>query len=147
LDRPDGFTGAIAATRRTLNGRRGVEVVAIDLVQTPRLLERHERRIGDHVPTIIRRDTKLEILGKPAELWRRLDIDFEVLAKADEAVLPGAADDDGKIVHRFADRYPLLHGHVVVDNQLILRVVTGKEGEQALHLLALRQGTHELVGH
>ena len=46
-----------------------------------------------------------------------------------------------------SDRHTLLHGHVVVDDQLILRVVAGKEGEQALHLLAFRQGGHELVGH
>ena len=62
-------------------------------------------------------------------------------------MLPGAAHDDGQVVHRVPDRHPLLHGHVVVDDQLVLRVVTGKEGEQALHLLALRQGGHELLGH
>ena len=45
------------------------------------------------------------------------------------------------------DRHALLHGHVVVDDQLVLRVVAGEEGEQALHLLAFRQGGHELVGH
>ena len=45
------------------------------------------------------------------------------------------------------DRHALLHGHVVVDDQLVLRVVGGVEGEQVRHLLAFFQGGHELVGH
>ena len=45
------------------------------------------------------------------------------------------------------DRHALLHGHVVVDDQLVLRVVGGVEGEQVRHLLAFLQGGHELVGH
>src|SRR6185312_15147917 len=65
---------------------------------------------------------------------------------ADEALLPGAAHDDGEVLHRGPDRHTLLHGHVVVDDQLILRVVAGEEGEQSLHLLAFRQGGQEPVG-
>ena len=36
-----------------------------------------------------------EILGEPPELRRGLDIDLEELAEEDEALLPGAAYDDG----------------------------------------------------
>ena len=41
-----------------------------------------------------------EVLGVPPELRRGLDIDLEELAEEDEALLPGAADDDGEVVHR-----------------------------------------------
>ena len=61
-------------------------------------------------------------------------------------MLPGAADNDREVVHRFSDRHPFLHGDVVVDNHFILGIVAGEEGEQALHFLTFRQSLHELVG-
>jgi len=45
------------------------------------------------------------------------------------------------------DRHALLHGHVVVYDQLVLRVVGGEEGEQVLQFLAFFHGGHELVVH
>ena len=115
-----------------LDGGGGIQVVAVDLVQALLLLELHERGIGDHFPFVVLDEQVIEILGEPPELRRGLDEDLEELAEADEALLPGAADDDGEVVHRVRDRHALLHGHVVVDDQLILRVVAGEEREQAL---------------
>jgi len=49
LHRIDGLTGGITRGRHELNGGRGVEVVARDLVQALRLLQLHESRVGDHL--------------------------------------------------------------------------------------------------
>src|SRR4029079_5614500 len=93
LDRVDGLTGAVAGSRCALNGGGGIQVVAVDLVQSLLLLERHESGGRDHFPAIVLDEYIVEILGEPAELRRCLDIDLEELAEADEALLPGAADD------------------------------------------------------
>ena len=59
-------------------------------------------------------------------------------------MLPGATDDDRQVVHRILDRHPLLHGHIVVDDQLILRVVAGEKREDTLQFLTLLQSRQEL---
>src|SRR5512135_277245 len=146
-DRVDGLPAGVAGRRRPLNGGGGVQVIAVDLVQALLLLDAHERGVGDHLPVLVLDEHILQVFGVPPELGRGLDEDLVELAEEDEALLPGAADDDGQVVHRILDRHALLHGHVVVDDQLILRVVAGEEGEQALYLPAFRQAGHELVGH
>ena len=108
---------------------------------------RHERGVGDHFPFVVLDEQVVQVLRVAPELRLGLDEDLVELVEANESLLPGAADEDVEVVHRRLDRHALLHGHVVVDDQLVLRVVGGVEGEQVRHLLALLQGGHELVGH
>jgi hypothetical protein len=53
LDRLDGLAGAVANSRRALNGGGGVQVIAGDLIQTLLLYARHERGVGDHFPFVV----------------------------------------------------------------------------------------------
>ena len=85
--------------------------------------------------------------GKPPELRAGLDEHLVELIEENEALLPSAANEDVEVVHRCLDRHALLHGHVVIDDQLVLRVVGGVEGEQVRHLLTLFQLVHERFGH
>ena len=125
----------------------GYRVVAVDFVQALRLFDRHERGVRNHFPLIVLDEHILEILGVPPELRHRLNEDLVELAEPNKALLPGAADEDGEIVHRFSDRHTLLHGHIVVDDHFVLRIVAGKKCEQALYFFAFCQRGHELVGH
>ena len=139
--------GAEARGRRALNGGGGVQVIPGDLVQTLLLYARHERRVGDHIPFVVLDEEVVQILRVAPELRPGLDEDLVELVETNESLLPGAADEDVEVVHRCLDRHALLHGDVIVDDQLVLRVVRGVEGEQVRHLLAFFQGGHELVGH
>ena len=130
-----------------MNGGGGVQVVPGDLVQALLLLDRHERGVGDHFPLVVLDEQVVQILREPPELRRGLDVDLVELVEENEALLPGAADEDVEVVQGLPDRHALLHGRVVVDDQLVLRVVGGVEGEQVRHFLAFLQGGHELVGH
>ena len=146
-DRLDGLTGAVAGSRCTLNGGGGIHVIAIDFVQSLLFLDRHERGVGNHLPAFVSDENVVQILGETPELRRGLDVNLVELVEENEALLPGAADVDVQVVQGLLDRHALLHGPGVVDDQLVLRVAGGIEGEQVLHFLALGQGRHELVGH
>jgi hypothetical protein len=75
--------------------RRRVQIVSVILVLALHLLDRHERGIGHHFPTVVLDEHVLQILGVPAELRQGLDKDLEEPAEEDEPLLPGTAYDDG----------------------------------------------------
>src|SRR5579883_726984 len=147
IDRLDGLTAAIAGRRRTLNDGARIQVIPGDLVQSLLLLDLHERGVGDHFLFVVLDEYVVQILGEAPKLWKRLDVDLVELVEANKALLVSAADEDVQVVQRLPDRHTLLHGQVVVDDQFVLRVVGGVEGEQVLQLLALVQGSHELLVH
>ena len=89
----------------------------------------------------------VQIRRVAAKLGLGLDEDLVEKIEADESLLPSAANEDVEVVHGLFDRDALLHRHVVVDDQIVLRVVGGVEGEQIGHLLAFLQGGHEFFGH
>jgi hypothetical protein len=66
-------------------------------------------------------------------------------AEADEALLVRAPDHEVEVLHGLADRDALLHRLLVVDDELVLRVVGRVEGEEAGQLGALAQRRHELL--
>src|SRR5579883_807926 len=143
----DGLPGAVARSRCALDGGGGVEVETGDLVQPLLLLDRHERGVGNLFTPVVLDEYVAQILGESPELRLGLDEDLEELVEADEPLLPRTANEDVEVIHRCLDRHTLLHGDVVVDDQLVLRVVGGVEGEQVPHFLAFAQSRHELVGY
>src|SRR6202008_1288459 len=92
LDRLDGLTGAVASSRRALNGGGGVQVVPGDLIQTLLFYERHERGIGDHFAFVVLDEQVVQVLCKAPELRPGLDEDLVEKVETNESLLPGAAD-------------------------------------------------------
>ena len=82
---------------------------------------------------------------KPSEFRSGLYIHFEELVKPDKTMFIGTSNQDIEVIHRLADRYSFLHGHVVVNLQFVLRIVGGEEGKQARELFALAQIVHEFL--
>jgi hypothetical protein len=110
-----------------------------------RLLQAHEGGVGHHLAFLVLDVEIVEIRRHAPELRLRLHVDLVELPEADEALLVGAADEDRQVVQRLADGDALLHGHLVVDLQLVLRIVVAEEGEQAAQFRALAQCGHEAL--
>ena len=130
-----------------MDGRRRISVVARDFIQALLRPQCHESRVRNHFALFIRHIEIVQVLRQLAILWISLDVELEELAKLDEALLVSAADEDGEIVHRLADRDAFLHGDLVVDDELLLRIIGAEECEEAPQLLALAERLHELVVH
>ena len=53
LDRRNRLTATVAGGRSSLDNRRCVEVVTVDLVHPLAFLDLHKRRVGDHFPIVV----------------------------------------------------------------------------------------------
>ena len=127
----DGVARAESIGGRTLNRGCGIGIVTGDFVESQLGLHRNERRVRNHLAFVVTDVEVVEILGKPSKLRISLDVELEELTKLDEALLVSATNEDREIVHGLANGNALLHGSLVVDDQLDLRVVGAEEGEEA----------------